>query len=81
MLGAGRDITQLFESYHKMEIVKYVIIRSYYISPTKELLLLLIRSYNIGVYCLYRVSQKYYVGELIDNEFPIFPERGYSTNL
>ena len=24
MLGAGRDVTQLFDSYHKLEIVKFV---------------------------------------------------------
>ena len=26
MLGAGRDITQLFESYHKVDTVKYVLL-------------------------------------------------------
>ena len=24
MLGAGRDITQLFESYHSLDVTKYV---------------------------------------------------------
>ncbi|XP_019850089.1 PREDICTED: acyl-lipid (8-3)-desaturase-like [Amphimedon queenslandica] len=45
LLGAGRDITQLFESYHKTDTFKNVL-------------------------------EKYYVGELIDNEMPVFPERG-----
>jgi hypothetical protein len=44
LLGAGRDITQLFESYHKVDTLK--------------------------------VLEKFYVGELVDNELPVFPKRG-----
>ncbi|XP_065893145.1 uncharacterized protein [Dysidea avara] len=44
LIGAGRDITQLFESYHP--------------------------------FSAYRVLEKFYVGELITNEHPVFPEPG-----
>ena len=28
-------------------------------------------------YVLYRYLEQYYVGELVDNETPVFPEMGY----
>ena len=43
MMGAGRDITQVFESYHPFSI--------------------------------YNMLNKFYVGELVDNEMPVFPKR------
>uniref|UniRef100_A0A1X7URQ1 Cytochrome b5 heme-binding domain-containing protein n=1 Tax=Amphimedon queenslandica TaxID=400682 RepID=A0A1X7URQ1_AMPQE len=42
MIGAGHDITQLFNTYHQPKILK--------------------------------VLEKYYVGELIDNEMPVYAE-------
>ena len=43
MMGAGRDITQVFESYHPFSI--------------------------------YNMLNKFYVGELVDNEMPVFLKR------
>lgn len=45
MMGAGRDITQVFESYHSFSV--------------------------------YNILEKYYVGELVDNEMPVFPNQRY----
>ncbi|XP_064402409.1 uncharacterized protein LOC135348160 [Halichondria panicea] len=45
LMGAGRDITQLFDSYHKYDTAA-------------------------------KVLDKYYVGELVDNELPVFPKEG-----
>jgi len=42
LLGAGKDITLTFESYHSPNVVK--------------------------------ILEKYYIGDLIDSEFPTFPE-------
>lgn len=47
MMGAGRDITQVFESYHSFSV--------------------------------YNLLNKFYVGELVDNEMPVFPKQRYSV--
>jgi cytochrome b involved in lipid metabolism len=44
LLGAGRDVTQLFEMYHDFSV--------------------------------YKVLEKYYVGELLTNELPVYAEAG-----
>ena len=64
LLGAGRDITQLFESYHKTDTFRFVNVA---LINLKIILIILICS---------NVLSKYYVGELVDNEMPVFPERG-----
>lgn len=59
MLGAGRDVTQLFDSYHKLEIIKLVLDK------------------KKTIYCglvMNSTLKKFYVGELVDNEMPVFPE-------
>lgn len=43
LLGAGRDATQVFESYHKTETISF--------------------------------AKKFYVGDLVSNELPTFPEQ------
>ena len=63
MLGAGRDITQVFESYHSFEIYKYE--QNTNCIDVRVLL------------CCIRVLEKYYVGELVDNEMPVFPQSRY----
>ena len=59
MMGAGRDVTILFESYHNFNISRLVYS-------------------DYGMLCIifiaFRVLEKYYVGELISNELPVFPE-------
>ena len=64
MLGAGRDVTILFESYHNFNVSKWVYPIVWHCVPS----------------CLslanYRVLEKYYVGELVSNEMPVFPELG-----
>ena len=32
MVGAGRDITQVFESYHSFDTYKYIVIRTFYMT-------------------------------------------------
>ena len=62
LLGAGRDITMVFESYHHFNISKYR--------------LMLITYVERYIMCLHRVLEKYYVGELVTNELPVFPKPG-----
>ena len=53
LLGAGRDITMIFESYHHFNNSMYRLI-------------LILRMLKVGILlCLYRVLEKYYVGELV----------------
>ena len=63
MYGVGRDATQLFESYHKLSVHRLVgmaatITICCHIAPVHD--------------C--RVLEKFYVGELITNEYPWFPK-------
>ena len=63
LLGAGRDITMIFESYHHFNNSMYRLI-------------LILRMLKDNILCLHRVLEKYYVGELVTNELPVFPKPG-----
>jgi len=62
LCAAGRDCTQVFDSYHQLATEKLLLYRAFFFVS------LLLSVLNV-------VSSKYEIGTLVTNELPVFPER------
>ena len=62
LVGAGRDVTQVFQMYHKDSTEKCVILRVY--------------GWQAADILCVRTAEKFYIGDLENRELPSFPPAG-----